>query len=528
MSAGVVAASAGLVLGLAPAVQASAATQAYVPAQFIAKLYTEALGRIPDQAGWQRAVGYFRQSGCTADTLAGYGEGLFESSEFTGLGYDHSAELVALYRGALNREPDPSGFAGWTQQLSSGLAWPTVVSKFFTSSEFGALVPLICSGAVDASASSYYFGTEPPMAVPTVGSGFAGTEKALQDLLNSTAAHGGGTVTLAQRALITLTTSLRIPAGVTLTTTGAPDARHYANMARLVRDPAYAKPTTVDGMVRVAAGATLSDIWVDGTRGAPDNTAPLDDVITYGGDTTVSGDRISDAQGPNSLYLFGGFNGYPCANETVSANLITAYSSDHYRTNDWTDGIADNCEDATIAGNQIVDSTDVAIVVYRNTANSPQHSAVRGNYVLSAGNSMYGGLGFDPLYEKGATPGTTFGFAGSSLTGNYFWSGPDTHFDIGLVDGSRAWFAARSGITADTGTGASITDNTTGTQSARVQTGVGIGGMVNTTVTGNSAAFQHITAGQCPKVDYAAEISAGHASGTITPVPTDINFDACV
>src|SRR6266496_4458360 len=59
-----------------------AATQAsYVPAQFIAKLYTEALGRIPDQGGWQSAVTHFAQNGCGSSSLAAYGEAVFWRSE---------------------------------------------------------------------------------------------------------------------------------------------------------------------------------------------------------------------------------------------------------------------------------------------------------------------------------------------------------------------------------------------------------------------------------------------------------------
>jgi hypothetical protein len=211
----------------------------------------------------------------------------------------------------------------------------------------------------------------------------------------------------------------------------------------------------------------------------------------------------------------------------VSGNLITAYSSDHYLTSDWTDGISDNCEGAMISDNQVVDATDVGIVVYRNTPASAQHSVVTGNYLLSAGNSMYGGMGFDPLYNP-AGAAQTLSFAGSAIEGNQLWTGPDTHFDIALTDGSRAWYARAGANPADTGTGASITGNSTGTLGARVQTGVAVNGMINTTVTGNSLTFTHITSGTCPKQNYAAEISAGYASGTFSPAPANIGFDGCI
>jgi hypothetical protein len=173
-----------------------------------------------------------------------------------------------------------------------------------------------------------------------------------------------------------------------------------------------------------------------------------------------------------------------------------------------------------------VDSSDVGIVVYRNTPDSAQHSVVTGNAVLSAGNSMYGGLGFDPLYRPKTQAAQAFSFAGASIDHNTLWSGPDTHFDIGVTDGSRAWFAPT--YTADSGTGASVTGNTTGSLRARVQIGVGVNGMLDTTVSGNTMTFSHISSGSCPKADYAAEITAGYASGTFSPTPADVDFDGCV
>jgi hypothetical protein len=521
-------------LAATPAGGSASAAQAYVPAQFIAKQYTEGLGRMPDQPGWQSAVSYFTQKSCTAGSLAGFGEALLTSPEYTGLGYGNDAKILTLFRAALNREPDQAGFTNWTHQLASGLPWTTVVQKFFTSSEFTALVPKICSGVVDGSGSSYYFGTQAALALPPGGtaSDFTGTELSLQALLNTTAKRGGGgTVKLAPRALVLLTKPLIVPSGVTLTTDGNPDPRHYADMGRLVRDPSFGAPSSLTGMVQVQKEATLSNVWVDGARDTPGNVAPLEDVITYGGPgTTLSNDKIGNAQGPNTVYLFGGYNGYTCPKETVSGNLITAYSSDHYLnatgSGDWTDGIADNCEGATISGNQVVDATDVAIVVYRNTTASAQQSVVTGNTVLSAGNSMYGGLGFDPLYRPKTQAAQTFSFAGGSIDHNTLWSGPDTHFDIGITDGSRAWFAGT--YTADFGTGAAVSGNTTGTQTARVQIGVGVNGMLHTTVSANTMNFTHISGGRCPHVDYAAEIAAGYASGTFSPQPYDVNFDGCV
>jgi hypothetical protein len=116
----------------AAGISLTAAQASYVPAQFIAKLYTEGLGRIPDQSGWASAVSYFAQNGCSAPSLAAYGQSVYTSAEYTGLQYDNDAKLLTLYRGVLNREPDPSGFANWLQHLGSGTSWPSAVQLFFT------------------------------------------------------------------------------------------------------------------------------------------------------------------------------------------------------------------------------------------------------------------------------------------------------------------------------------------------------------------------------------------------------------
>lgn len=504
------------------------AASGYVPAQFIAKQYSEGLGRIPDAPGWKSAIAYFQKSGCTAKSLAAFGEAVYTSPEFTGLGYGDAARLLALTRGALSREPEAKGFARLMKELHAGAPWASVVSEVFTGSAFRSLVPRICSGVVDGSRSSYYLGTAAPLAIPTGGPGFAGNERALQAKLDAVAGQGGGTVALAQRALVTLNSPLTVPEGVTLTTVGAPDPRHYADMARLMRAADMPAPSSLTALVRLKAGAQLTSVWIDGARDVPANEAPLEDVITYGAGVQVSNDRISNSQGPNTLYLFGGFNGFPCASASVTGNLITAYSSDHYLSGDWTDGIAINCEGATVSGNEVIDATDVGIVVYRNTVASPQHSVVRNNSVLSAGNSAYGGLVFDPLYESGRVAPKTFGFGGASIRDNTLWTGPDTHFEIGISNGTRAWFAGRTSVTADTGSGGSVVGNTTGTLSARVQTGIATAGMLHTTVTGNTLRLEHITAGRCPKLDNAAELGSGHASGTFDPAPRDVEFGGCM
>jgi hypothetical protein len=46
------------------------------PAQFVAKTYTEALGRMPDQGGWNHAKGQFPS--CSVSTLKNWGTTVWE------------------------------------------------------------------------------------------------------------------------------------------------------------------------------------------------------------------------------------------------------------------------------------------------------------------------------------------------------------------------------------------------------------------------------------------------------------------
>ena len=102
-----------------------------------------------------------------------------------------------------------------------------------------------------------------PVDVGPGGPGFTGDQAALQAALDAT--PPGGTVSLAPRAVVRISTPLRIPRGVTLTTTGEPALTHYASMGRLVRGgpPPDAKESSV---VDLAQDATLSHVWVSGGR----------------------------------------------------------------------------------------------------------------------------------------------------------------------------------------------------------------------------------------------------------------------
>lgn len=528
-----------MLAALLPSASASASTA--IPAQWIAKMYTEALGRLPSQMEWNNAVTYFQTNGCSAQSLNGYATGpLFylggSGSEYDRLGYDNAAKLLTLYRGALNREPDPQGFNGWLTLLDSGTSWSVVVNSLFDTtagSEFSQLVPSMCS----SSNPSYYFGVQPALAIPTTPGdpGFTGTEAQLQTALND--APPNGTIWLAQKALVVLTSPLIIPAGKTLTTYGQPSTGKYALMGRLVRNRDDKGLSLFDSpAITVTAGAKLLNVWVDGQRDAPldfsMNSINVD--IAGGTGTTVSNNKISNTAGNTSLAAEGSGSKppAPCQSTVITGNVVTAYSSDHFLKISiekadypvFADGLSIACEHADVEYNQIADATDVPLIIFSTPMG--QMSQLRHNTILNAGNSAGGAMGADP----DATDGGTYDFTGSSIDHNMFWTGPDTRFDIGLGAGSREAFTQDQN--PNTGDGASLTDNTTGILSARVGTGIAVSGMINVTVSNRTPLnFVIVTLhpdNTCPHVAVAVDPRNKYASGTFPPPENTESFDHCL
>jgi hypothetical protein len=108
-------------------------------------------------------------------------------------------------------------------------------------------------------------------------------------------------------------------------------------------------------------------------------------------------------------------------------------------------------------------------------------------------------------------------FAGTSVTRNAFWTGSRTAFDIGLMIGSKPLW----GDNGPYARGASFTSNTTDAVTAtRVNTGIAISGMYDTTLTGNTPTYTLVdtqptvdASGKCRRGD----ILYGYYVGSVTP-----------
>lgn len=507
----------------------TAEAQNIVPAQFIAKLYTEGLGRAPDQTGWTTYVSRFQQNGCNISQLQTLGEAIYTSSEFLGDYGSNQPRVLALFRGALNRDADQAGFDHYVSELNSGTSWTSVVQTIFNSTEFSNLVPTICS----STAPGYGFGNQPPPSPTPIGAGFTGSEASLQTELN--AAASGSTVCIAQQAVIALNTPLIVPSGVTLTTCGSLTTYKYALMARLVRS--LTSPKWQGPNVQLQSGAKLTSVWVDGQRnqlgyykvaGGPLDNA---DIVTLGGSgILVANNKLSEPQGGTVFYSDGLRDGHACSSLTIQNNLLTAYTAIHgYQYN--SDGLTMTCENATISNNAIVDISDIGIVLFTSPG-VIQSSTISNNVIVSAGGSINAPISTDPT--TGNTGGQLFDYSGTSFNTNTFWTGPYTTFDFAIEAGAREYHPAAQN---SDGTGAKYVNNTTGTLSARVRAGIAVTGMLNVSITNDASHPLNVTpvtfpsgtpAANCPSGAVIVDALDGHASGTY-PTPTfNGNLDGCI
>lgn len=508
--AGAVVAAVGLAGAVIAPVAASATT--IVPYQFFSKLYSEGLGRAIDQTAWKSLETSFTSSGCTSSALTTQINSILSSTEFNGLAYSNAAKVEVAYRTVLNREPDSTGYTYWKAQLDGGATYASVLSSLEASTEFSTLATSICSNV------TYGWGGGAPVSLSASGSGYSGSESGLQSLLNSTAA--GGTVLLQARGLVPLTSTLTIPAGVTLATTGTPSVAKYAELGRLARQPGFTGPA-----INLMSGAKLTHVWIIGDRELETSYDRLRFNANFKGSTSgtqFTDNRVSNTAGASSLTLDGASGGYTCTGAVVSNNVIDEYSTIHGNQL-WADGISNGCQSATITNNTILDPTDVGIIAFGGSTTAAQTSDIENNIVIQSGNASFALISVDASTNQ--ADGTTLSFSGSKLSNNTIWTSPTTTSTFGIAVGTHPWF----GNTAAIGTGASVTGNTSGSLSVHAETGIVVSGMLSVNVTGNTVTWSSGDSSltTCPFHSVGAEVTQGYASGTIQTYTND-TYSHCV
>jgi hypothetical protein len=539
---------------------ATGSAAATVPYQYIAKAYTELLGRAPEPAEWSSAVRYFRTAGCSRASLRRFGDTVLSSAEYRD-DYPPGPETagaitLTLYRFVLNREPDATGYVENRDEIGGGRTSPLdAAADLYATTEFADLTePAIC----DATNPNYYFGQPgnwtgyPAIQTPDQGvPGPDGSEAILQADLDARSAAGGGVFTLPARSVTGLTTTLVVPGNVTLTTVGDPDPDRYAEMARLVRLLGFGPLPDYSGdeLVRLQPGAKLEHVWVDGQRDAPSpNGFLVFDVRMLGGaGTTVRDDRIGNPYGASDLEADSTGSNVPgavaCSRNVVSDNLVEAYGSTHVvpagsPEHPEADGLGIYCQDTTVADNSIVDISDTAVALFDGASflatTRPQHSKIVDNTVVSAGNSYSFGIATDPSYSlhDGFEPGgdqpgaTSRSFDETVIADNRFWSGTRTHIDVVLSSGTHDLFGStvhQNCALPDTddqatcgggrnALGATWADNSTGGQLLDAEIGIYVGGTVDATFRDNDLSdLAEVPGGFCPH--YPVVLAPGFATG---------------
>lgn len=487
----------------------AAAQPGVVPTQWIAKQFTELLGRAPTPSEWNSWSAYYDANGCNADSLKAKSRALALGSEFASR-YGSSAKaarVVALTRAVYNHEPNSNDWAGSAGYRAGSSSWMQQVDATFNLVWAAWVVPSICS----ASEPGYGFGASIPLDVRALsGLGTSRTAATLQSQLDA-AAESCGTVALAEMEVVLVgdNAALRVPPCVALTTAGAPSVRSYARQGRIVGVGAqcvafFCADTAV---VSLGRGAELRNVWVDALNVLDDQkTSAVQLAGSTAADPGVIDDtRISDpGAGGNGIRVLGfGVTGEACDGALITENLITGYARAHALDRaaraQWADGIEVHCENAAVERNDIVDVGDWGIGLHgvwnRTGGLATQQSDVRGNRVLSAGTSGSVAIGIDPAGL--CQPDRPFlpvpcidnnalrSFAGSIVEDNQFWTGSRTSFDIGLMVGGKPLW----GDHAAYGSGVTVRNNTTGGIAARVNVGIAVSGMYDTTLTGNTPTY---------------------------------------
>ncbi len=510
-----------------------------LPDQWLAKLYTEALGCAPDQRSYAESRDFVRSGGCDLATLRTIAVAFLTSREFMQRPYDDAERLLVLWRIARESEPDSQQFASQLAGLRAHRErWDQLVRSFFDATGFGTAVPRLCAGQLYG-----WDATRPVIDLP-VGQARGGnahrdrcgrevsrnrsrwtraglrscprwlgdgTGAELQTALDH--ATPGQTVWLAQGAVIRVEGAVTIPSGVRLETVGGPKPSAYAAMARLVRTKATGQPIVV-----VSPGATLASVWVDGQRSNQHVGIDHDsiNVQVYGGRgvTTIHDDRIGNPAGWSNMVVSPGAGLSSSAPVLITGNLFTGYSTKfHYyetvatnniQTNQFgfADGVSNSYGNARIAYNQMVDVTDVSFVMFKDFATpSHQRSSVYDNTIVNAGNSGWAAFTVDPLY-----PATgMFDFSGTTISHNLVWTSPNASLLVIAGIGTQPWFGdAAYGIGP-----VEFVDNTSGGVRINTQMAIAVSRMSDVIIRGNALLARLAEHDACPLGYIGVEASPG-------------------
>ena len=418
------------------------ADRRYGGGQFIAKLFTEGLGRGPEGSEYKEYADFIYTNMCTAETLAALAYKMFDSEEYKKLNLNNTEAAFAVYRAVLNRDPKQAEISGFDASKSADVA-----KELALGSEFSKMVKAINEG-------SYGWGVNN-------GTAYTGTNVMTSAEVNELLKTSSN-VEIPQGTLVLCSEPIQLKPGQTLSTEGCPE--NYLKMARFLR--------LVKGswsVIELAeSNTTLKNVWIDGNR----SNIGIDsggNAWVCGSNVTVTSCKMSDTCGTTNMATTAVFT-----NVRVDHNLITCYTSTN--TDNWTDGLTFQAR-GIVEYNTIIDATDVGIVLFRDWTDADQDTIVRYNKIISAGNSAFAALHVDAWFGE-----KEHSYEGACFYENELWTSMKTHFNLALSAASVAWH-----YEGNEAHGVAFYNNYT-PEGLSVVCGVGIAvdGMKNATMRGNS------------------------------------------
>lgn len=475
------------------------------PTQYYAQVYSEILGRSPTPAEWVANEYLFKRGSITPAGVRTAIISFYESSEFSNLDYTSSEKAYVLYRSIFLRDPGTEEMTNIANQLTRGTSISVVAGGMLNSSEFRNLI----THKIGKSHPHGYLNPGPSnrSSIGSTGIGNVGGGELQEALI---AAAPGTTVFLARGALVKIYNQLVIPSGVTLATYDSESEGNifrkreaYAAMGRLVRARMFNQP-----LVKIHPGAKLIGVWVDGRRSQLRLNDPTlknpalssaerfqfsHNISLLGGAngeqvSEVSHCKITDSTGWTSLHGVGSNGSSVVVGFTrIANNLITSYSAIRdLEQSFFTDGISNASSDAIIVNNEIIDSSDVGIVLFNSGMVTGQRSQVVANSILFAGVDGWGGITLDHSVNilgfcQGVNPEVGIyncfdvsneaieaSFDQVLIQNNQIWSSDDNYTNVGISLGVHLWGLRMFG------SGGQVVQNKLGTQQQLLQAGVGI------------------------------------------------------
>jgi hypothetical protein len=245
--------------------------------------------------------------------------------------------------------------------------------------------------------------------------------------------------------------------------------------------------------------------------------------VLAGDGTVVRDDRMDNTAGWSNLVTDDRAAGRaaPCSSISIDHNVITGYSTKFhwYETTGLVDGrpdlgtvsgqlnnlktgdpsllstfgfadvISNQCGDAHIARNALVDMTDVSVVLFGVPGR--QHSVVEDNTILSAGNHGWASMTMDPLFPASVK----HDFAGATMRDNLVWTSPNGFLLLVAGIGTKPWFGDNTALATGP---VFYTGNTSGRARINTQMALAVTRVTDARVTGNSLLADLRMAGLCP------------------------------